>query len=176
MEKLHVRPAEERDSFDIAKIHVGTWQHAYKGQVPDAYLDKLPESVQERAERWQKTIKRIQHGQKVFVAELGKNIAGFCIVNPCRDEDMDKATGEVGAIYVDASLIGKGVGSALMDAGLHFLKEEGFKTATLWVLKSHNKSREWYENKGWKLEGAEKTEDRGDVKLEEIRYIRKLEG
>jgi L-amino acid N-acyltransferase YncA len=169
MEQILIRPATEQDSLSIAKIHVGTWQHAYRGQVPDLYLDNLPQSLDKRAEKWKETMDKKQRGLRVFVAEIDQRIVGFCIVNPCRDVDMDPDTGEVGAIYVDAECIGKGVGSALMEAGLNFLKEEGFTKATLWVLTSHKKSREWYEKKGWKLEGKEKTEERGDMKLDEIR-------
>ncbi|MDO8649163.1 MAG: GNAT family N-acetyltransferase [Candidatus Peregrinibacteria bacterium] len=171
MKHTKIRFAEEQDAPAIAKIHVGTWQHAYRGQVPDAYLDNLPQSIEKRAEKWKETIGRKQRGLRVFVAEVDQAIVGFCIVNPCRDDDMDTKTGEVGAIYVDADFIGKGAGSALMEAGLNFLKEEGFEKATLWVLTSHNKSREWYEKKGWKLDGKQKTEERGDMKLNEIRYI-----
>lgn len=175
MESTKIRTAQEQDALGIAKIHVGTWQHAYRGQVPDSYLDNLPQELNKRADKWKETIGKKQRGLRVFVAESEQGIVGFCIVNACRDDDMDSDTGEVGAIYVDSMLIGKGIGSALMEAGLNFLKEEGFKKATLWVLTSHKKSREWYEKKGWKLEGKRKIEDRGGMKLDETRYMITLE-
>lgn len=171
MTQINIRPAKAADASSIAKIHVGTWRHAYRGQVPDAYLDSLPATERERAEKWKETIERDQRGKCVFVAEDKDTIVGFCIVNPCRDEDMNEKTGEVGAIYVDAKWIGKGAGSALMKAGLDFLKEGGFTKATLWVLTSHTASREWYEKKGWQLEGKKKVEVRGDMTLDETRYI-----
>ena len=171
MKQMKIRPAKQTDATAIAKIHVGTWQHAYRGQVPDAYLDSLPATVEQRTEKWKETIGREQRGMCVFVAEDENKIVGFCIVNPCRDDDMDEKTGELGAIYVDTKWLGKGAGSALMKAGLDFLKEVGFTKATLWVLTSHTTSREWYEKKGWKLEGKKKIEERGDMTLDEIRYI-----
>ncbi len=164
------RPATDNDASDIAHIHVKTWQHAYTGQVPDTFLENLPASLEKRTLKWKETLAKHERGLRVLVAEGEKGIAGFCIVNACRDDDMDADTGEVGAIYVDPDSMNKGLGSALMQAGLDFLKEEGFKKATLWVLASHSKSIQWYEKKGWKLEGKTKTDDRGDVQLHEIRY------
>ena len=41
MENLQVRPAEAKDALQIAKVHVGTWQFAYRGQMPDSFLNSL---------------------------------------------------------------------------------------------------------------------------------------
>jgi len=112
---------------------------------------------------------------RVFVAEIDNNIIGFCIVNPCRDEDMDKKkVGELGAIYIDAQNMNKGVGSALLKDSLDFLKKSGFNSATLWVLDTNEKARKWYESKGWIVEGGTKVDNRGDVRLNEVRYITQL--
>ena len=37
MENLQIRPAEAKDALQIAKVHVGTWQFAYRGQMPDFF-------------------------------------------------------------------------------------------------------------------------------------------
>lgn len=169
---IKVRAAKEKDAPRIAEIHVETWQHAYRGQVPDAFLDNLPSTLGDRTKKWQETLQKKQRGMRVFVAEMGKQIVGFCIVNPCRDEDMDnKTVGELGAIYIDARYMNRGVGSALQKEGLSFLKTEGFEKATLWVLDTNEKARTWYESKDWKVEGKTKVDDRGDVQLHEIRYV-----
>ena len=168
---IKVRTAMPKDAPRIAEIHVETWQHAYRGQVPDAFLDNLSSTLGERTKKWQETLLKRQRGMRVFVAEMGKQIVGFCIVNPCRDEDMDKkAVGELGAIYIDARYMNRGVGSALLKESLGFLKKEGFNKATLWVLDSNEKARKWYESKGWKVEGKTKVDDRNDVQLHEVRY------
>ncbi len=168
---MEIRLAEEQDALNIAKLHVETWQYAYRGQVPDSYIEGLPQSVAERVDRWKKTIGKREQGLKVFVAEISQLVVGFCFVNSSRDDDLDDLVGEVGAIYVKAQLMGQGIGTALLEAGLSSLKVEGFKKATLWVLKSHTKSRNWYERKGWQLEGKGKTEERGEIVLELVRYV-----
>jgi hypothetical protein len=51
---LQVRAAAHGDERGIAQVHVRTWQTAYKGQIPDEFLDGL--SVQHRTEAWRQTI------------------------------------------------------------------------------------------------------------------------
>jgi ribosomal protein S18 acetylase RimI-like enzyme len=174
MDNITIRPAEEKDANDIAKVHITSWQNTYKGQVPDSYLENLPSTIEDRANKWKETLAKHERGLRVLVAEAGKDIVGFCIVNASRDEDMAKDVGEVGAIYVDPKFLKKGIGAQLMSEGLAFLSEEGFNKVTLWVLTTNVKAREWYEKNGWKVEGKTKVEDRNDVQLHETRYITTL--
>lgn len=175
MQQIYVRTARKDDAETIARIHVATWQQVYRGQVPDSFLDAMPETLADRTQKWEATIGREDPGVAVLVAEIDGTVAGFVIVNPCRDEDMDKGvTGEVGAIYVDSAFMKAGAGSALMDGGLEFLRQQGFTQATLWVLTSHENARAWYEKKGWKPDGKTKTDDRGQIVLHETRYVREL--
>lgn len=169
MEVVIVREAEIKDAGQIAKVHVGTWQYAYAGQMPGEALNSL--SVEQRTKRWEEILSKPTPGSKNFVAEIDDKIVGFCSVGPCRDEDMDKTTGELWAIYVDPESMNKGVGSLLQEKGLNFLKENEFKKATLWVLTSNEKAIKWYESKGWKLEGKTKIEGRRGFELHETRYI-----
>jgi len=64
----------------------------------------------------------------------------------------------------------KGVGSKLIDKSVETLKQQGFKEATLWVLDTNEKTRRFYEWKGWKEDGAQKTETRDGFELKEVRY------
>lgn len=56
--KTYVRIANVDDALEIATVHVKTWQCAYRGQIPDAYLDSL--SIEKRTERWKKQLKNPQ--------------------------------------------------------------------------------------------------------------------
>ena len=40
----------------------------------------------------------------------------------------------------------------------------------LWVLKTNERARRFYEIAGWKTDGQTKTEERGRVVLNEVRY------
>lgn len=172
MENLIVRKAELKDAAGIAKVHVGTWQSAYKGQMPDSYLDSL--SIEKRTDSWHDILSKPEGNADTLVAEVNGEVIGFCSVSKCRDEDMPENTGELWAIYVDKNYAGKGAGTALLSKGLSILKDEGFTKATLWVLSSNDKTRKWYESKGWRVEGKTKTDKRDGFELHEVRYIMDL--
>lgn len=169
MKEILVRVAEIKDASQLAKIHVETWQCAYKGQIPEDYLSSL--SVEQRTKRWEEILNNPKSESKTFVAELNNHVVGFTSIGPCKDEDMSSKTGELWSIYVDKNSMGKGVGSALMKKGLGSLKEQGYKKATLWVLTSNEKTRKWYESKGWRVEGKVKNEQSRGFDIHETRYI-----
>ncbi len=167
--KLIIRPAKLEDAAGIAIVHVQTWQYAYKGLMPDSYLNSL--SIEKRTEKWQANLSKTDDNVQAFVAELNDQIIGFCSVGKCRDEDMDSQTGELWAIYVSPNYMRQGVGTKLMNAGLIHLRKLGFQKATLWVLVENVKTRKWYEGKGWIIEGKTKSEPREGFELDEIRYL-----
>lgn len=169
MVDIRVRIAELKDAPQIAKIHVKTWQCAYRGQIPDVYLDSL--SVEKRTKRWEEILSNLESKSKTFVAEADGKILGFASVGPSRDKEVPPETGELWSIYVDPDNMGKGVGTQLLKASLEYLREQGFKKAILWVLTSNHKTRDWYESKGWKVEGKTKIDIRDGFELPEIRYI-----
>src|SRR3990167_3174155 len=118
MDNLIVREAKMRDVENIAKIHVETWQCAYRGQLPDSFLDGL--SVKKRQESWMKNLSNPLPKTKVFVGEVDNKIVGFCAIGASRDDDADKTVGELFAIYIDARCMNKGFGSALMQKGFEY--------------------------------------------------------
>lgn len=168
MEKLIIRLAKEKDAEQLAQAHVHAWQYAYRGIMSDEFLDAL--SVEQRAKRWQKILTDPHNAAKNFVAEYAGKAIGFCSVGPCRDEDMDKNTGELWAINVDPQAMSHGAGSALMEKGLSYLREQGYTSAILWVATKNTKSRKWYEKRGWRVEGKEKIDDARQA-VHETRYI-----
>lgn len=163
-----IREAEIKDAPGVAKVHVKTWQSHYKGQVPDDYLANL--SVEKRTKVWAEIFSDRKPKTVSFVSEEEGVILGFCSVGPSRDVGVPHETGELYSIYLDSSKQGQGIGSALMKTGLDFLKEQGFKKATLWVLKTNLKAISFYEANGWKTDGAEKKDEKNGFVFEEIRY------
>ncbi|KXK08891.1 MAG: Protease synthase and sporulation negative regulatory protein PAI 1 [Microgenomates bacterium OLB22] len=149
MDDITVRPALPKDAQQIAKIHVRTWQHAYKGQIPDDYLASL--SIARRKKRWEKILAAPIPGTRTFVAGQDGEVIGFCSVGPCRDNDMDSKTGEIWSIYIDPDHMKHGAGSALLKEGCNYLRERRYKKATLWVLDTNEKTRRWYEKRDGNL-------------------------
>jgi hypothetical protein len=50
MSAFSVRTATAGDAMEVAKVHVRSWQAAYRGLVPDSYLDAL--RPEDRAARY----------------------------------------------------------------------------------------------------------------------------
>jgi ribosomal protein S18 acetylase RimI-like enzyme len=146
-----VRDAKLEDAETAATIHVKTWQVAYRGQIPDDYLDSL--DVVSRTNRWKEKLSNPKPRTKNLIAEVNGKVVGFCDLGKSRDDDATDDVGEVYAIYVDVDFMGKGVGTKIINKALLFLKEFGFKSATLWVLESNTRGRHFYEQNGWTMDG-----------------------
>lgn len=170
---MQVRVAAVDDAQAVAAVHVGSWQVAYRGLIPDAYLDAL--SVERRSEVWSRILAESDLPRTgTFVLQDGPEVIGFVHVAPTRDDDVPASTGEVTGIYITPNAWGRGGGRQLMDAAQASLKAAGFMTATLWVLESNLRARVFYERAGWSPDGARKCDDRGDFVLLEIRYTTTL--
>jgi ribosomal protein S18 acetylase RimI-like enzyme len=169
MHEFIIRNATPQDAEGIAIVHVKTWQCAYRGQMPDALLDGL--SIEKRTEGWRKLLQEPQEGQHSFVVEADGQIVGWCTVGKPRDDDVTPEIGELYGIYIHPDFIGKGYGSALMKHALNVLKNDGYEKATLWVLDTNEKTRCFYESRGWVAEGKTKIDKRDDFDLHETRYI-----
>jgi hypothetical protein len=90
-----IRPAVPDDAPAIATIHAETWRVAYRGHLPDAYLDDLtPDS---RLPMWQETLSGRHPQIQVWVVTIDDTVAGFASTNPARDEP---GTGELATIYM----------------------------------------------------------------------------
>ena len=138
---MPIRPAQPRDAAEIARIHVRTWQVAYRGQVPDAYLKSLDAEIEERTARWERIIASpASRRQHQLLALDGDRIVGFVTFGPSNDES-DPEVGEVYAIYVDPGSWDRGFGRELFAAAVQGLTDAGFRAATLWVLNTNARAR-----------------------------------
>ena len=155
--------------------HVRSWQSAYRGKMPQDYLDGLDPAV--RAETWRRIMAETEPsrgGVLTAVAESG-GITGFASFGPARDPDTDqRRTGEVFAIYVDPDAWGTGTGRQLMAGAAAELARLGYTDAILWVLDTNDRARRFYALAGWKEDGASKTDGSRGFDIAEVRYRRTL--
>jgi ribosomal protein S18 acetylase RimI-like enzyme len=161
-----IRLAAPSDVDDIARLHVKAWQSAYRGHMPDAYLDGLDSS--KRAAMWSKVIGG--PSTLVLVATAAEALVGFCSLLPSRDADASPTVGEVSAIYVDPTYWRKRVGTSLIAATLDSARERSFTEITLWVVTSNTCARAFYEARGFRTDGQTKTEQRTGFSIDETRY------
>jgi ribosomal protein S18 acetylase RimI-like enzyme len=156
MSVFELRPALVSDSAGIAAVHVETWQDAYKTLLPDAYLSTL--NIADRTKSWTKNLGNPRLTAETVVAIDSGIVVGFIRVGAREDDPESINSGEIWALYVHPTRQGRGIGNQLMDEGLRILAIDGFEEVELWVLKDNLKARNWYESRGWDLNGKTKTE------------------
>jgi GNAT superfamily N-acetyltransferase len=168
-----VRNAKLDDCAAIAAIHVRAWQAAYRGQMPDEFLDGL--NVGERTEMWRKLSVKPRRVLLVM-EELDGSISGFCDLIPSRDADAKSTTAEISAIYVNPDKWGQGIGQELMSAAVARACGNGFCELTLWVLDTNHRARTFYQKFGFVPDGSTKADERcGDFVIREVRYRKPLQ-
>ena len=160
-----IRRAVPADVDDLARNHVASWQEAYKGLIPEGFLDQL--DVESRRGFFAEMIDR---DAMIFVAETNESVVGHCWVGPARSEEG----GELYAIYVHPEYWGKGFGQELIIGVESALIADGFDQVLLWVLDTNMRARRFYERQGWRLGKTLKLEEIGGVQVTEVCYLKDL--
>ncbi|MGC7101981.1 N-acetyltransferase family protein [Amycolatopsis lurida] len=162
-----IRPAETGDELGVATVHVRSWQAAYRGLLPDDYLDGL--RPEDRAAQYTfGTTGRINP----IVAVDGDTIRGFATFGPSRDNN-DGTEGELYAIYVHPGHWGGGYGRALIAEARRLLAQR-YRDAIVWVLVGNDQARRFYLADGWSDEGTRRTDEMFGVTVDETRFRRTL--
>ena len=175
MKEFLIRPAIPEDAGSIASVHMRSWQQTYRGQLPDEYLDRLLDDIPRLTEVWERIATTMPDRTALFLAVVDREVVGFVNVNPSREQGLDPKTfGELGVIYLLEEFWGQGIGKALHDEGMNYLRGAAFTNAMLWVLDTNERTRRWYERQGWRLDSKVRTEYRGSLALNEVRYILQL--
>lgn len=166
MTETTLRMAVPQDARAIATVHVRSWQAAYRGLLPDDFLDGL--RVEERMERY--TFDgEWPTAPLTFVATRDGAICGFATVGPSRDTDR-QGEGEIYALYVEPSQWSNGVGRILLAESCRALLERGFDRAVLWVLAGNDRAERFYRSAGWRREGSKRDEDVWGVDAHVVRF------
>jgi GNAT superfamily N-acetyltransferase len=172
---LIVRRAGPDDARAIAEVVVSGWQAAYRGILPDDFLDSLRVDAREAA--WREMLSRDKDGgTPAWVAERGGQVVGFVSSGPPRDEDVPRPAAEIYAMYVQPQSWRRGLGRNLLDtAGAHW-KGRGTRTLVLWVFEANVLARSFYEAMGWQPDGGRQELVIGGTAAFEVRYRASVAG
>lgn len=165
---MSIRRAESSDAKGIAKVHITAWQSAYRGILPDSFLDNL--SVERSQSGWERML--ADSSGWVLVFEQNGEIIGFAALRVSHDQDVEnKKEGEIGAIYLLPHEWRKGYGKQLIHAAIAALREQGFTEVTLWVLRENQRAIEFYKKLGFCADGATKVDVRPNgIEFHEVRF------
>ena len=156
------------DAFALAEIHVLAWQVGYRGLLPDSLLDSL--SAAHRLPRWRERL--AETSARVLVAELHGQAAGWLVIGPQHDQDLDpQRTAEIYAVYVHPDFWRHGCGAALLARAKAELASQRYAEASLWVLRGNQRAIRFYEAHSFWPDGASKIEtNRDGIAFDEVRY------
>lgn len=169
-----IRDARPADAVRLAEIHAVSWQAAYRGLLSDAFLDGL--TATSRLDWWESRLARVPPRWAVLVVEDARRVAGFATTGHCDDDDRRiPEAGELYAMYVDPDFWSLGFGRDLLLGAEERFWADGYRTASLWVLRDNHRSRRFYEVGGWQVDGAEQRLIIGSDAVTAVRYVRELE-
>jgi len=168
MEGIIIRQAHIEDAAEIANVHTNSWREAYKGLIPDEYLNDRPLHFKNRLELWKKLI--VDPKQVTIVAESKEHgIVGFVNGGAARDEDLNNHT-EVFCIYLLSKYHGRKIGFNLLKTFFDEQIKLNFTQAYLWVL-DNNPTISFYEKVGGKFSGKKKEDQIAEIKMTELCYV-----
>lgn len=174
-ERGGVRAPVVDDADRLGEIHVAAWRAAYRGIMPDGYLDAL--TAAERADYWREGLSRPPAARTVrLVAVDAADVpVGFLFGGGAGgDPDPEAVEGEVYVLNVHPDHWDTGVGSFLLRRAQDQLAVQGFGAAVLWVLAGNRRARSFYERHGWQEAGEARTVEVFGVTVDEVRYRRDL--
>lgn len=172
---VRVREMALADCDRVSRIRVLGWQSAYRGLMPQPYLDAM--DVTADAERRRALFARTSDDVVHLVAEdEGGEVVGWACVGPYRDGEVRTADAELYALYVDTGRSGAGVGQALLRESVRRCETAGHARMLLWVLKGNTRARRFYERAGFDPDGTEEPFVVEGVAVPEVRYARPLNG
>lgn len=156
----------EDDLLEISSVYEKSWRYAYKGMIPQSYLDSIPEGC------WADNIHKDGRRNLVMV-ENGK-IIGTSGFGRSRWEKYSDH-GEIVSIYLLPEYIAKGYGGRLLRAVVEELGKLGFHHALLWVLEENLRARRFYEKNGF-IQSKEYRDDMiGGKKVREVIYLCRID-
>ena len=119
--QVTIRPARPEDRQTVAALHTANWQDAYRGLMPDEYLDgPLADDMQ--AAWAEKFAHMAGGGSVVLVAEANGDMLGFIRMIASADAQWGHY---IDNLHVAANTRGSGLGRKLFDAGVEWAKERG---------------------------------------------------
>jgi ribosomal protein S18 acetylase RimI-like enzyme len=171
---LNIRRAQVNDAPTLARVHVDSWHVAYRGLIPDSFLQGF--TYQRREEAFRQSL--TANSEETYLIEdddhAGKAV-GILTIGASRDADLDPSrTGEIWGIYIIPDYWRRGVGARLVQEAGRMLRSRGYRDVVLWVLEGNANARRFYEAMGFRPDEAFKILELGKP-LKAIRYKKALE-
>jgi GNAT superfamily N-acetyltransferase len=163
-----LQPATLKEAGLIADMHARSWATAYRGILPDTYLDD--ELARDRTAHWNTRFDQLANGAgEVFIAIIDEEPVGFvCVIAP--DET---GSALVDNLHAMPEAKGTGLGTAMLATAAQWAADRGAKNMHLYVLEPNVAAIGFYESRGWHLAGRE-DDTMGGIDIIALRYTRPI--
>ena len=138
--------ATAEDAPQIAELHVLSWRSAYRGILPDAYLDGDVEP--ERRAHWEKTFARLGRRDIILKAERNAAMSGFISCYWGKEPGFDIYLDN---LHVRPGIRGAGLGRMLFGAAVERAIANGAQNLCLTVFDENEGAIRLYERLGGEL-------------------------
>ena len=168
MQDIRFRLANPSDAARIAALHAASWRSAYRGIMPDTYLDE--EIDTERETLWRARLNSPANDRLcVWLGEHGAELAGFA----CLLLDEEPFWGAcLDNLHVQPELRGHGLGRQLFGRAVRWLLTvEPDWPIYLWVFEANEGARRLYDAlRGQVVERTIKDLP-GNARIPSLRYV-----
>lgn len=146
---VRYRLASADDADSIAALHAESWRSAYRGMVPDDYLDH--DVFDDRAQVWRERFDGSgAHPETLTIlAELGGALAGFA--HSIIDDDPEYGT-LLDNLHVRPDIKRLGIGKRLVVETAGWIEARNNKNGLhLWVFEANTPARSFYDALGGRV-------------------------
>jgi ribosomal protein S18 acetylase RimI-like enzyme len=164
---LEIVEASPADADAIAALHAASWQSAYRGILPDAYLAG-PVAADRRC-AWHERMDARRPDQVVLIARREQALCGFA----CLFLDADERWGALlDNLHVSPANIGRGIGSLLLSAvRTRVQRERPGRSVHLFVLEANTRACRFYEQHGGRVVEHTTVEFLPGLHIPDVRYV-----
>ena len=160
MEDRHMvtlRSAAPPDAGGVARVHVRSWQVAYRGLLPADFLTGLQPADWAAGYTFD-----AQDPATTVAVDSRSGIVGFATVS------IAPPLARLMALYVDPDLWGHGVGSQLLKQAMDSFRTAGCTVAELWVMDGNERAQHFYRSHGWHPVAGHKRENVRGIEVDEV--------
>ncbi len=161
-----VAEAVEEDVEAVATFFWAAWEEA--GPQAPGWAGSTEEALKEITTR-DSLLQRIgRPNGRMFLAKDSARVVGFAA-----NRKVDDETVELAGIVVLQSLLGRGIGSRLLEAALNAARKDGYKRIIVRTEVDNERAISFYKAKGFTA-GKTETEEVGGVSVEVLELSRDL--
>lgn len=161
-------PGSARDAEAIGTLQAESWRAAYRGIMPDEFLDA--EAIEHRCSAWRERL-AVETDRRWLVKAHDEDgdLVGFA----CVELDADREWGALlDNLHVRPDRKGQGIGRRLFDASREWSFEQlGHRGIYLWVIEANLEAQQFYSHIGGTIAERKVTDVVGVVTVPALRYI-----